>query len=373
MKTVALRRQLLAAAVVGLLLVGALLPTGCGSTGGTGTSDQGTLVAPGQPSGGPGGLAWSPGAVSDSSVGKGTANAPEASPAQTTARSSQGAVVGVADAARMVVRTVSMRLKVDDVDKTARRVAALAGSYQGYVQSMQISSDAGGPVYPPGPVPLQDTGTGSSGSGQLQGTADALAGYVTVRVPARSLERFRRDVTGLGKILYEATDSQDVTAEHADLKARLKNLEATEIGLRRLFNKAKTVTEMLAIQEQLTQIQGQIESLTAQIKVLNDQAAMSTATVQLVGPEPVVSPSGDDWGFTTALRTAVRAFVGTINVLIVAIGASLPLLTIIALGVLLIVWLVRRSSRKSRPATATGLEPTERPPVEGTPDERDDA
>jgi len=273
----------------------------------------------------------------------------------------------------MVVRTVSMRLKVDDVDKTVRRVTALASSYQGYVQSMQVSSDAGGPVYPPGPVPLQDMGVGSSGGSQPQGAADALAGYVTVRIPARSLERFRRDVAGLGKVLFEATDSQDVTAEHADLEARLKNLEATEVGLRRLFKEAKNVTEMLAIQEQLTQVQGQIESLTAQIKVLNDQAAMSTATVQLVGPEPVVSPSGDDWGFTTALRTAVRAFVGTINVLIVAIGASLPLLTIIALGVLLIVWLVRRSSRKSRPATATGLEPTERPPVEGTPDERDDA
>jgi hypothetical protein len=125
----------------------------------------------------------------------------------------------------------------------------------------------------------------------------------------------------------------------------LKNLEATEAGLRRLFDKARTVSEMLAIQQQLTQVQGEIESLTAQIKVLNDQAAMATVTVQLVGPQPVVSPAGEDWGFTTALRTAVRGFVRTVEVMIVALGYLLPVLILVGLLVVLVVWLVRRSSR----------------------------
>ena len=245
MKTVTLRRRVLATFVIGLLFVGALLLTGCGSTTGASTSNQGMVAASGEANAGSGGSAGIP-ALTDSSAKSG-------SPSAATVPSSVAAMA--ADATRLVVRTVSMRLKVEDVDKTARAVAKLAGAYQGYVESMQVSTEAGGPIYAPE--------SGSSGSSQSQGGSTALAGYVTVRIPARSLEKFRTEVAGLGKVLYEATDSQDVTAEHADLQARLKNLEATEAGLRRLFDKAKTVSEMLAIQEQLTQVQGQIESLTA--------------------------------------------------------------------------------------------------------------
>ena len=334
MKAVTLQRQVLATIVAVMLATALLLSAGCtsGQSASTGVT---TIGSAGQSAGGSTGSAPDA-ALSSADAAKSAAEPNAATPAQTdsSARSSEAAATG---AARMVVRTVSMRLKVDDVDKTARRVATLANASQGYVESMQVSTDSGGPVY----APMTQATDGS----QSQGST-ALGGYVTVRIPARSLEKFRADVAGLGKVVYESTDSQDVTAQHADLKARLKNLEATETGLRRLFDKAKTVNEMLAIQNQLTQVQGEIESLTAQIKVVEDQAAMSTVTVQLVGPESVVTPAGDDWGFTTAVRTAVRAFVGTINVLIVALGATLPLIVIVALVVILIVWLVRRSGRK---------------------------
>ena len=245
----------------------------------------------------------------------------------------------------MVVRTVSMRLKVEDVNATAKKVGALATATKGYVEAMQISTDSGSPVY----APVNGDGTSSGGS-------TALSGYVTVRLPAASLEQFRKDVAGLGTVVFESTDSQDVTTQNADLEARLKNLQATESGLRRLFDKAKTVNEMLAIQNQLTQVQGEIESLTAQIKVLNDQAAMSTVTVQLVGPEAIVSPAGESWGFMEALRTSVRAFVGTINVMIVALGALLPLIVIVALFVWLVVALVKRSAKKKAASQAAAAE-----------------
>jgi uncharacterized membrane protein len=69
-------------------------------------------------------------------------------------------------------------------------------------------------------------------------------------------------------------------------------------------------------------------------------------TVELVPPTSVVSPGGDDWGFLTALRNALRAFVFTTNGIVVVLGAIAPLLIIGGLVAFVIVALVRRARRR---------------------------
>jgi hypothetical protein len=187
-------------------------------------------------------------------------------------------------------------------------------------------------------------------------SAPALSGYVRVRIPVARLAAFTRDVSGLGEVVYQATDAQDVTAQHVDMVARLKNLQSAEADLRRLSARANTVGEVLAVQRELTRVQGEIESLQAQIALLESQASMAAVTVQLVGPEAIVTPVGDSWGFTDALRTSIRAFVGTINMLIVALGALLPIIAILALLGWLIWWLARRSNRRHAARVAAEAE-----------------
>ena len=71
---------------------------------------------------------------------------------------------------------------------------------------------------------------------------------------------------------------------------------------------------------------------------------MSAVTVELVGPEQVVSPGGDDWGFLTALRDSLRAFVMTTNGIIVIVGGLGPIIIIGAL--------VALADRATRPPPA---------------------
>jgi len=244
----------------------------------------------------------------------------------------------VPPADRLVVRTVDLRLKVDEVESTADAIRKAAEQRKGIVIDYQVSTDAGVPVYRPY----------MEGSALADGAA--LSGYITVRVPAAQLQAFTDEVAGLGTVLRQAENEQDVTQEHVDLKARLVNLQATEARLRQFYDKAKNVTEMLAIEQELTRVRGDIESLQAQIAYLERQAAMSTVTVELTGPEPIVEPAGEDWGFASAIRQAVRGFIGTINVIIVLLGTLAPVIIIGIIGFFAIRTLLRRRGSRSAEA-----------------------
>jgi hypothetical protein len=151
--------------------------------------------------------------------------------------------------------------------------------------------------------------------------------------------------------LRESENESDVTQQHIDLSARLKNLQATEERLREFFDKAKNVTEMLAIEQELSRVRGDIEAMQAEIAYLERQAALSTVTVELVGPTPVVRPTGEDWGFVAALTQAVRGFVNTINGIIVLAGVLAP---VILLGIVAF-YLIRTVVRRRR--TTSGSAP----------------
>ena len=241
----------------------------------------------------------------------------------------------IPSADRLVVRTVNMRVRVDDVAKSIAAIRDVSDELKGIVTDLQVSTDDGDPVYRYG----SEADTFSDGA--------QLSGYVTVRVPAAQLETFLTRVGKLGKILRQAENEDDVTQEHVDLNARLANLQATEKRLREFLDDAKNVTEMLAVEAQLSSTRGEIESMQAQISYMERQAAMSTVTIELQEPAQVVRPAGEDWGFNRALTSSVRAFVGTINGMIVVFGGILPVLLVLALVVLVVRAVFRRRGSTS--------------------------
>ncbi|MHB9004173.1 MAG: DUF4349 domain-containing protein [Coriobacteriia bacterium] len=245
---------------------------------------------------------------------------------------------------RLVVRTVDMRVEVDDVEKSVGAIRKAVEARKGVVTDLQVSTDENVPIYRPY----------VEGSSAVDGSP--LSGYITVRVPAETLEAFIAETGKLGKIVRQAENESDVTQQHVDLAARLKNLQATEAQLRDFFGKAKNVTEMLAIQQELSRVRGEIEAMQAQMAYLERQAAMSTVTVELIGPAPVVRPQGENWGFRDALTRSVRSFVDTINALVVFAGAIAPV-ALIGLVVYLIVRQTLRRRRAIKPSIVPDDEP----------------
>jgi hypothetical protein len=116
---------------------------------------------------------------------------------------------------------------------------------------------------------------------------------VTYRIPADKFEDALAVMRKLGvKILGEHTESTPVGGQIVDLQARIANLKASEKALQAIMDKATTIADILAVQQRLTDVQGQIEELSGQLAGLTDQATYSTLTVIFVVPTPATpSPS----------------------------------------------------------------------------------
>jgi hypothetical protein len=244
---------------------------------------------------------------------------------------------------RYVIRSVGVRIQVDDVEEAVESVRDEVAKAEGMVTAIQVSTDEDIPIYR-----YEATGALADGA--------PLRGFIVARVPAPALESFIESVSALGTVQRQAADETDVTQEYIDLSARLANLEAQEERLRDFFEQAESVEDMLAIEEQLGRVRGEIESLTAQIAYLERQAAMATVTIELAGTPPLVSPAGNDWGFVRAITQGVRGFVGTINTLVVLVMSALPLIIIGAIG-----WLVLRPLIRRRRERHAGESPPEEP------------
>jgi hypothetical protein len=119
-------------------------------------------------------------------------------------------------------------------------------------------------------------------------------GSVTYRIPVAQFENALAAMRKFGtQVLYEHTDSTQVGGKIVDLKAQIINLQASEKAIQGVMNKATTITDILTVQQRLSDVQGQIEELSGQLNGITDQAAYSTLTVQFVIPytAPTASPS----------------------------------------------------------------------------------
>lgn len=338
MDTVRIRRiapvLALVAVIVLLAIVGYMMLFGSlfGSFG-TRTDTSGSGTSPST------GISVQPGLATDQVTTPEAASTPSKSPSDfSSARSSSGE--------QLVVRTASMRLRVENIDATLTKVRNAVADFNGQIDDLQVSSETDVPIYYPA----------------TQGTASSdtvpLSAYVTVRVPSARLAEFSRRVASFGKVLHESANQTDVTQQHIDLTARLANLRAEEVRLRSFLNAAKNVKEMLAVEQELSRVRGEIESMQSQLDYLDKQISYGTLTIELQKPAPVVRPTGTDWGFAQAITNGIRGAAGVVRSAITVLIALSPVILLVVIVWLVALWWVRRRHRASAADGAQDLEST---------------
>jgi hypothetical protein len=202
-----------------------------------------------------------------------------------------------------VVRYGNLSLEVKNADDALARVTTIVESAGGYISA-------------------------SSRSGQ----GENLYLSATLRVPAAEFSAVMASLRGEGEVLYEDISSYEVTMQVIDLEARLENLRASEAAFLELLDRAESVADVVAVQSELSRIQGDIESYEAQLSGVKDQVEMASINVSLSLPvSPVAEASGDfDLGYeiSSALANLINVgravIVAAIN--IVVIGAPIALL-----------------------------------------------
>src|SRR6266436_1715534 len=83
-------------------------------------------------------------------------------------------------------------------------------------------------------------------------------GVISFMVPAKNFDETIDGLAKLGKVQNEHIGGQDVSAQYVDLQARLANAEAQRNAMVALLQRAQSVSDIIAIQNQLGQITQQI-------------------------------------------------------------------------------------------------------------------
>jgi hypothetical protein len=174
--------------------------------------------------------------------------------------------------------------------------------------------------------------------------ADGVArGQVTFRVPVEAFEAVLRDLKALGTYRGEKSSTEDVTGKYIDLKGQLTAWQAQERVYLRLLGRARSIADVIAVQNQLQQVQSNIERLQGQVDYLEDQSSFSTIVLALTEPG---AAAGQPRG--TFARAWEFALAGLVRMSAAALVLVVWLVPVAALGALAL--LVVRLARRPRPA-----------------------
>ncbi len=100
---------------------------------------------------------------------------------------------------------------------------------------------------------------------------------LNIRIPSANFEQLISDIeTGDGEVLYKEIDARDVTDQFIDLETRLDNKRNYLKRYTDLLQQAKSVKEILEIEEKIRGLEEEIESTTGRLKYLNDLVDYST-------------------------------------------------------------------------------------------------
>lgn len=216
-----------------------------------------------------------------------------------------------------------------DFDTALAGVYTLIDSCGGFLESSSVTGD----------------NYGSSG--------DARSADFVIRIPAERFEEVTGSLSKLGNVPYTSTDAENITTQYSDTRSRLDAYEVEYDRLMAMLEKAETVEEMLAVEERLSDVRYNIESLTNTLSAWDSQVAYSTLRLHLAEVrEYTETPEAGYWqGVVNALSATLSAMGRFFKGLLRAIIAYSPVLVLlVALGAA--VWLTvrrRRTKRAARP------------------------
>jgi len=170
-----------------------------------------------------------------------------------TASPAEGVDKGSAIGKREIIRRADLKVKVDSVSKRLGEATNMARTFGGYTESSNLNLDD----------PKRPTAT------------------MVLRLPSRNFETALEKLRGMGEVIGENLDGDDVTAEVMDVAARLKTLRSEEEQYRTILRKAWRIGDILDIKQRLGDVRSQIESFEAQQRFLKSETSLSTIGVNL--------------------------------------------------------------------------------------------
>jgi len=138
---------------------------------------------------------------------------------------------------------------------------------------------------------------------------------LTMRVPTDKVEELQKYLrTNSVKVVSENVSGQDITDQYTDIQARIDTLTQMKARVQAILDQAKTVDEMVNVQNQLFSIQNQVDSYLGQLKYLEGASSTSLISVNLSTDEMALPYAPvKSWRPSVIFKEAVRSMLGTLQ------------------------------------------------------------
>ncbi len=206
-----------------------------------------------------------------------------------TGQAAEGEQASNVPASAKIIRTGLLNIEVPVYANVATQVEQMVAAHRGFIGDSNVVEQTGG----------------------------AIVGTVVIRVAAEQFEGLFAALKGLGRVVSEHSDSDDVTAAYVDLEARIVSQRVTEERLHDLVRN-KTIVDkvsaLLEVERELQRVRSDIERMQGELRVMADRVALSTITLTLSEPKRIVP--------TASLSVEV----GTVDEAGASLGATLTTL-----------------------------------------------
>ena len=156
--------------------------------------------------------------------------------------------------APMIARTVSLGILVKDYAPARAALDAILARHHGYAAQLTLNT------------PQNDARTFSA----------------SLRVPSTELDATLNELRALGRVQSETQSGEEVTQQHSDLDARLRNARETEQRLRAILQqRTGKVEEVLDVEEKISEVRGEIEQMEAEQQALEHRVTFGSIDLQL--------------------------------------------------------------------------------------------
>lgn len=242
---------------------------------------------------------------------------------------------------RKLIRNVDMDVETEEYDELLLKLEQKIKELGGYIENSSTYNNS------------------SSSYGK-----SARSAYITARIPAKRLDDFLGAVAEQSNVTRKSESVEDVTLTYVDLESHKKALKEEEKRLLDMMGDAETIEDLIAIEDRLTNVRYQIESMESQLRTYDNQVNYSTVTMSISEVERYTPVEEETTGqrIRRGFAERVEAVGEGLKEFGIGFVIHIPdfiVAAVIIVIIILIIYLIVRGRRKHRERKKHGRNPEE--------------
>ena len=181
------------------------------------------------------------------------------------------------------------------------------------------------------------------GYGDLSENAE----YDEARNDQGKLEAFIEELSQIGTITSKSISSEDITDSYIDVESRIKALEIEENTLLGLLKKAESLKDVIEIQDRLSEVRTDLESMKSKKQSYDGMVAYSGVSLNINEVERVVE--GGDTFFGQIKEKLLRnlyCLADFFRTLAINLIASLPYIAVVGVAFVIVIVVLRKIRKR---------------------------